>query len=298
MLVNPRMKSETIEVIRHVYGLDKPVWINIDEARSSGRWTAIFESQFFYYLGNLAHGQLGMSFHYQAPVADLIASRLGPTLLLILAGEFTGIVIGTVLGLLAAWKKRSAFDVTVMIISLALFALPAFLLGIVLLAGAKGHLPMGGMLTPGVTYTSVLEKAQDLVKHLILPALTLALLLLGAYTFIVRNSTLEVLAEDYVLTAKAKGLKSWRILRDHALKNASLPLVTIIALDLGIAIGGMIQIETIFSWPGVGRLMFDSIGQRDYPVLQGVFLMLAAGVIIANFLADMLYSVLDPRISS
>jgi peptide/nickel transport system permease protein len=298
MLINPRMKSETVEIIRQSFGLDKPVWLNISEARSSGRWYAIFDSQFFYYLGNLAHGQLGISFHYQTPVTDLIGGRLGPTLLLVVAGEITGILFGTVLGLVAAWKKRSSFDAVAMFISLTLWAMPAFLLGIVLLASAKGHLPMGGMLTPGVTYHGIWEQARDLASHLILPAITLALLLFGGYTFIVRNSALEVLAEDYILTAKAKGLKPWRILRDHALKNSSLPLVTIIALDLGYAIGGTIQIETIFSWPGIGRLMFESIGQRDYPVLQGVFLLLAAGVIGANFLADLIYAALDPRISS
>jgi peptide/nickel transport system permease protein len=115
---------------------------------------------------------------------------------------------------------------------------------------------------------------------------------------VVRNSSLEVLAEDYILTAKAKGLSAVRVLRDHALKNASLPLVTIIAMDLGMAMGGTIQIETIFSWPGIGRLMFDSIAQRDYPVLQGVFLILAVGVIAANFLADLTYVVLDPRVKA
>jgi peptide/nickel transport system permease protein len=115
---------------------------------------------------------------------------------------------------------------------------------------------------------------------------------------VVRNTTLEVLAEDYILTAKAKGLSAWRVLKDHALKNASLPLVTIIAMDLGYALGGTIQVETIFSWPGIGRLMFDSIGHRDYPVLQGVFLVLAIGVIGANFLADLTYVILDPRVKA
>jgi len=297
MIMNPRMKSETRDLIRQSYGLDKPVWLNLERAKETGRPLEILDSQFFRYLSSLAHGQLGVSFRQQTPVAELIAGRLGPTLLLVVAGELTGIALGTVLGLLAAWKKRSPLDAIVMLVSLTLWALPAFLLGIVLLALAKGQLPMGGMITPGVIYADAWARARDVLSHLVLPAVTLALLLFGGYTFIVRNSALEVLAEDYVLTAKAKGLKTWRILRDHVLKNASLPLVTIIALDLGYAIGGTIQIETIFSWPGVGRLMFDSIGQRDYPVLQGIFLMLATGVIGANFLADMLYAVLDPRIS-
>ncbi|MCK4901330.1 MAG: ABC transporter permease, partial [Anaerolineales bacterium] len=138
----------------------------------------------------------------------------------------------------------------------------------------------------------------DIGRHLILPAATLAIVLFGSYVLVVRNSSLEVLAEDYILTAKAKGLSEVKVLWRHALKNAALPLVTIIALDLGYALAGAIKIETIFSWPGVGRLMFDSIAQRDYPVLQGVFLLLAVGVILANFLADMTYQFLDPRVKS
>jgi peptide/nickel transport system permease protein len=185
-----------------------------------------------------------------------------------------------------------------MFIGLTTFSLPAFWLGIIFLTLARGHLPMGSIATPGMIYGSNWEKVYDVARHLILPAGTLAILLFGAYMLVVRNITLEILAEDYILTAKAKGLGAIRVLRDHALKNAALPLVTVIALDLGYALGGTIQIETIFSWPGLGRLMFESIGQRDYPVLQGVFLILAVGVIGANFLADLTYAFLDPRVKA
>ena len=155
---------------------------------------------------------------------------------------------------------------------------------------------MGGFITPGAIYASNWEKILDIGSHVILPATTLALMLVGAYVLIVCNTTLEVLAEDYTLTAKAKGLTPMQVLRYHSLRNASLPLVTIIAMDLGYALGGTIQIETIFSYPGLGRLMFEAIGQRDYPVLQGAFLLLAVSVIVANLLADLLYTVLDPRV--
>jgi peptide/nickel transport system permease protein len=298
MIVSPRMRPETRERLRHEYGLDKPIWFNIEEARASGSVTAVFDSQFFYYVRNLTKGELGESFRQRRPVADLIGSRLGPTVLLIVTGEVVGIVFGSALGIIAAWKKKSAIDTGAMIVSLTTWALPAFWLGIILLIMARGHLPMGGIMTPGVIYSSNWEKIQDIGRHLILPATTLSLLLFGGYMLIVRNTTLEVLAEDYVLTAKAKGLSSLRILKDHTLKNASLPLVTIIAMDLGMALGGAIQIETIFSWPGIGRLMFDSVGQRDYPVLQGVFLILAVAVIGANFLADLTYVILDPRVKA
>jgi peptide/nickel transport system permease protein len=298
MIVSPRMRPETRDRIREQYGLDKPIWFNLPAAQASGQFTDVFDSQFFHYARNLAQGELGESFRQRRPVAELIVNRLGPTVLLIGTGEVTGILFGTCLGLVAAWKKRSLVDAAAMFVGLSAWALPAFWLGIILLILARGHRPMGGLMTPGTIYTSTWAQVQDIASHLALPATTLALLLFGAYMIIVRNTTLEVLAEDYILTAKAKGLSALRVLRDHALKNASLPLVTIIALDLGYALGGTIQIETIFSWPGIGRLMFDSIGQRDYPVLQGVFLILAVGVIGANFLADLTYVILDPRVKA
>ncbi|MBC8506999.1 MAG: ABC transporter permease, partial [Chloroflexi bacterium] len=295
MVVSPRMPSATRERVRVEYGLDQPIWLNIEEYKQSGDLQLIFNSQFFHYLQNLLKGNLGESFRQRQPVSELIAARLGPTVLLIVAGEVTGILFGSILGLVAAWKKGTPIDAAAMFIGLTAWALPAFWLGLVLLILARGHLPSGGYISPGVSYTNIFARWLDIARHLVLPASTLALLLFGAYMLVVRNSTLEVLAEDYILTAKAKGLTATQILRDHALKNASLPLVTIIALDLGYALGGAIQIETIFSWPGVGRLMFDSIATRDYPVLQGVFLLLAVSGITANFLADITYSLLYPR---
>lgn len=298
MLVSPHARPETRENIKRQYGLDKPIWFNFEAARESGSLIKVFDSQFFYYIRNLASGDLGESFRLRRPVSELIENRIGPTILLILTGEITGIVFGIVLGLIAAWKKKTFINTLALLIGLSTWALPAFWLGLVLLIFARGHLPMGELMTPGMVYLNNGEKIKDIAVHLALPASTLALLLFGAYMLIVRNTTLEVLSEDYILTAKAKGLTPIQILRAHALKNASLPLVTIIAMDLGYALGGTIQIETIFSWPGLGRLMFESIGQRDYPVLQAVFLVLAIGVIGANILADLTYAILDPRVKS
>jgi peptide/nickel transport system permease protein len=298
MMVNPRMRPETIERVFVLFGLDKPLWMNPDKFKETGRILDLFDSQFFRYGKNLLQGDLGVSFRLKTPVSKLIKDRLGPTVLLILTGEIAGIVLGSILGILAAWKRGTAIDTSALIVGLTTWALPAFWLGIVLLIIAKGQLPSGGFITPGMVFESKVDKWIDIGKHLILPASTLALLLFGAYMLIARNASLEVLAEDYILTAKAKGLSTMRILKNHTLKNASLPLVTIIALDLGYALGGMIQIETIFSWPGIGRLMYDSIAQRDYPVLQGVFLVLAVGVITANFLADLTYVMLDPRVKA
>ncbi len=298
MIVSPRMRPETRDRIREQYGLDKPVWLNVEAFRETGEVASLFDSQYFLYLESLLHGDLGVSFRQKKPVSELLAARLPPTLLLIFTGEIAGILIGTILGVVAAWKARSKIDAAALVVGLTIFSLPAFWLGIVLLILARGFLPAGGYVTVGTEFNSTLERWLDIGRHLALPALSMALLLFGAYMLVVRNSTLEVLAEDYILTAKAKGLSQPRILRSHALKNAALPLVTIIALDLGIALGGMIQIETIFSWPGLGRLMFDAIAQRDYPVLQGVFLLLAIAVIVANFIADLTYRYMDPRVKA
>jgi peptide/nickel transport system permease protein len=169
-------------------------------------------------------------------------------------------------------------------------------LGIILLILARGHLPVGGMGTPGLKPEDGLDYWLDVGKHLILPTITMAIVFTGEYILIMRSGVMEVLSEDYVLTAKAKGLSTARTLRDHALKNAMLPMVTMIALTLGYAVGGAIQVETVFSWPGIGRLMYDAVQKRDYPVLQGSFLLLAISVILANLLAEILYSLLDPRV--
>ena len=298
MIVSPRMKPATRELIRTQYGLGKPVWLNVEEAREEQSLAALFDSQFFHYLNNLAHGELGFSFRQKQPVADLIGARIGPTILLILAGQISAIVFGTLFGIIAAWKAKSKLDIATLLVGLTAGSLPSFWLGIILLTLARGYFPAGGYVTIGETFASPLDRWLNIAHHLALPAFTLAVLIFGSYILIVRNSSLEVLAEDYILTAKAKGLSEARVLWSHALKNASLPLVTIIALNLGYALGGSIEVETVFSWPGIGRLMFDSIAQRDYPVLQGVFLLLAVAVIAANFLADLAYSFLDPRVGT
>jgi peptide/nickel transport system permease protein len=296
MIVSPRMRPETRDLIRKQYGLDKPTWLNIESIQEEGSLYAAFDSQFFHYLKSLAQGDLGHSFRCRESVAKLIGERLEPTILLIVAGEITGILFGTVLGIIAAWKAKSKIDATALFVGLTAWSMPSFWLGIILLTIGRGYFPSGGYVTLGATFDTTFERWLDIAQHLILPATTLAMMLFGSYVVIVRNSTLEVLAEDYILTAKAKGYSHIGILWRHALKNASLPLVTIIALDLGYALGGAIQIETVFSWPGVGRLMFESISERDYPVLQGVFLLLAVSVITANFLADLTYKILDPRV--
>ncbi|MBA3872164.1 MAG: ABC transporter permease [Anaerolineae bacterium] len=292
---NPRLTKQAQETIRVQFGLDKPVWIN-SERLQSGDVGGIFDSQFGAYIRNLLQGNLGISFAQRASVNQILSERIWRTVLLLFTGEFVAIIGGMFVGTIAAWRRGTWIDSTALLVGLTTWALPTFFLGILLLVLARGTLPTSGMVEPGASQEGSLSYWLDVGRHLILPTLTLAVGSASAYMLIMRSSVIEVLAEDYILTAKAKGLSTVQILRDHALKNAMLPMVTIVALNLGYVVGGAIQVETVFSWPGIGRLIFDSVAKQDYPVLQGAFLLLAVSVILANLITDLLYSMLDPRI--
>jgi peptide/nickel transport system permease protein len=292
---NPRLTRDAQETIRVQFGLDKPVWLDT-ERLSAGDIGGALDSQFTAYVRNLAQGNLGISFATRQEVGELLAQRVWRTVILVFAGESLAVLIGAGVGLIAAWKRGSTIDAVSLIVGLMMWALPTFFLGIILLILARGVLPMGGMVTPGYADEGTADYWLDVVKHLILPTITLAVVSASGYMLIMRSSVVDVLSEDYILTAKAKGMSNLRILRDHALKNAMLPMVTIVALTLGYTVGGAIQVETVFSWPGIGRLIYDSVSKQDYPVLQGAFLLIAVSVILANFVADILYSVLDPRV--
>jgi peptide/nickel transport system permease protein len=162
--------------------------------------------------------------------------------------------------------------------------------------GSAIGLPLAGKATPGMSSMPLLYQWGDIARHMFLPTLTYTIVYMGEYTLIMRSSLLDVLSEDYVLTAKAKGLTTVQILKDHALKNAMLPLVTIIAINLGFTVAGAIQIETVFSWPGLGSAIYEAVVRRDFPLLQGAFLLIAVTVIVANLLADLTYAYLDPRV--
>ncbi|MEZ4666971.1 MAG: ABC transporter permease [Anaerolineae bacterium] len=294
---NPRLTKQVQETIRVQFGLDKPVWIN-SERLQAGDLAGIFDSQFGAYISNLVQGNLGVSFAQRNSVNKILSERVGRTVLLVFTGEFFAILIGMAVGMVAAWRRGTWADAAALLIGLTTWALPTFFLGIILLVLARGFLPTSGMVEPGLAKEGTLTYWLDVGRHLILPTITLAVGSASAYMLIMRSSVAEVLAEDYILTAKAKGLTTVQILRDHALKNAMLPMITIIALNLSYVVGGAIQVETVFSWPGIGRLVFDSVAKQDYPVLQGAFLLLAVSVILANLITDILYSVLDPRIKA
>jgi peptide/nickel transport system permease protein len=300
---DPRLSPQTIENIRVRFGLDKPVINCFESLRPFKFRTDLctanpFDTQFSAYISNLLRGNLGVSFHSQRPVAELLAERLWNTLLLIGAGQILAIIIGVLMGILAAWKARTIFDYSSLVTGLAAWSLPTFWLGMLLLfwGSTQFGLPLGGMSTIGANYDSFWQRVSDVARHMLLPTLTFTIVYIGEYLIIMRSSLLETLSQDYVLTAKAKGLTTYQILKDHAFRNAMLPLVTIVALNLGFTVAGAVQIETVFSWPGLGLTIFEAVERRDYPVLQGAFFLLAVCVILANFLADLLYSVLDPRV--
>lgn len=295
LIHSPRMTQEAQERIRQQFGLDKPVWLNWDALKQGDLATA-FDTQFSAYLRNLFRGNLGISFASRAPVEDVLAERVWRTFILLILGQVVAIFIGILLGIIASWRRGSKMDTGILLWGLLTWSLPTFFFGIILLILARGTLPTGMMVTPGLKPEDGWTYWLDVGRHLVLPTITLAILYTGEYLLIMRSSIIEVLSEDYILTAKAKGLNTFQVLRDHALKNAMLPMITLIALTLGFTVGGAIQVETVFSWPGVGRLMYDAVGKQDFPMLQGIFLLLAVSVILANLLADLLYSVLDPRV--
>jgi len=299
---DPRLKKDAIEALRVRFGLDKPVincFDSLNPIKVGDCSVNPMETQFFIYLRNLTRGELGISFHTNRPVFDILVERLWNTILLIGAGQILSIFVGVIFGVLAAWKARTSIDYGALITGLLAWSLPTFWLGIILLFwGSNNGFPVGGKATPGISSYPFLFQVGDIARHMILPTITYTIVYMGEYLLLMRSSLMDVLAEDYILTAKAKGLSTFQILKDHALKNAMLPIVTIIAINLGFTVAGAIQIETVFSWPGLGGAIFESVGRRDFPVLQGAFLLIAISVVIANLVADLTYSFLDPRVQT
>ncbi len=211
------------------------------------------------------------------------------------------IFAGLALGAYAGWRRGGTVDKIGNGAGLILYSMPYFVIGlplIIIFATNLGWFPTSGMLTPGATYTSFLDQLLDFAHHLFLPLTTIALGLIGGYSILMRSSIIDTRTEDYITTAKAKGLSDNFVLRQHAIPNALLPTVTVIAINLGYVVAGALTAEIIFNWPGLGTLTYDALLARDYPVLQGVFLLLSIAVVVANLGADVIYSTLDPRVRS
>jgi peptide/nickel transport system permease protein len=255
--------------------------------------------QYLVYIKDMLGGNFGQSFSFKKPVLGVIGQRLPNTIILALAAQILAMVFGILLGTIAAAKRGKKIDVILLGSALFIYAIPAFWLGIILLSyfGVKlGAVPLFGMLTPGLNHASKAAYYKDVAHHIILPAITFGLAITGRYAMIMRGSLLDIFTEDYITTARAKGFDRKYIIKKHALPNAMLPMVTVIAISLGFVVAGAIQVETVFSWPGVGTLTIKALQMRDYPLLQGVFLIISFCVVTANFIADIVYMYIDPRI--
>ncbi len=277
----PHATQELRASLRQQFGLDK----------SKG-------AQYVIYLKQLAHGNLGISFENEQPVSTNLRAALLNTLPMVTLGTLFAIVIGTLTGVIAAWRRRTPIETATVTSALAFYSMPTHWLGLMLVIIFSGTLPTGGMTNEFLLNPSFWTHLKDLASHIALPSLTLGLVLYGEYTLIVRSAMLETLGEDYILTARAKGLKPWTIVRKHALRNAMLPIATLVALSLSYIVAGAILIETVFSWPGIGRAVYEAVLQRDYPMLQGAFLLLTVSVVFFNLVADLIYFKLDPRITT
>jgi peptide/nickel transport system permease protein len=272
------VSQEAKDRLRHEFGLDKSM-----------------PEQFVAYLGQTVQGNLGISYTTRRPVLEEIGHKVWPTVFLVGTATLVSAVAGVLVGIRSGWKRDSAFDRSSTSVSMFTYAMPDFYLGILLLAVFAfwlAWLPTGGLESP--EGGGLLDQG----KHMILPCATLAIAYFGEYAIIMRSSLLEVRNEDYLITARAKGLRDALVRRNHAVPNALLPVVTLLALNLGFVLSGAIAVETVFSWPGLGQATEDALKGPDYPMLQGLFLIFAAAIIFANLVTDLTYGYLDPRVSS
>jgi peptide/nickel transport system permease protein len=274
--------EERAELIRE-YGLDKSTW-----------------GQFTEYMRDTFTGKLGVSSFYQGESVMAIFLRfLTPTLLLIGISTILSMIIGIWMGIRSGWRRGSVFDRSSMFFSLVLYSMPEFWLGMLLLllfSTALGWFPVGGRISTNVSELDTFGYVLDVANHLFLPVLTLTLGYLGEFYLLMRSSLLDVLGEDYITTARAKGVLERNVLNRHAVRNALLPTVTLIALSFGYVIGGAITVEVVFSYQGLGLLTYTAIVAKDYWLLQGLFLFFSVAVIVFNLTSDLVYGYLDPRV--
>ena len=273
--------AEVMEEIRARFGLDKP-----------------FHHQLGLYLARLAQGDLGYSYFFQTPVTELILERLAATLLLVISAQVLAIVVGTVLGVVAARRPNGATSHAVTLLALFGYSAPVFWTGIMLIilfCSIVPIFPVGGMIDVRVE-GGWLVRGLDVLHHLVLPMVTLASIFLALYSRLARAAMLDVLGSDYVRTARAKGLSEFLVIYKHALRNALGPVVTLAGLQFSQIISGAVLVETVFSWPGLGSLALQSILARDTPTILGILFFSSLVVVVANLLTDLAYSLVDPRI--
>jgi peptide/nickel transport system permease protein len=277
------MTEELRAQLREQFGLDKP-----------------FIVQLGIYLGKVVQGDFGMSYYFNAPVSALILERIPATLLLVVVSVLVAFIVGTLLGSLAARRPNGMLSQIVTILSIVGYSAPVFWTGIVLIilfASAFPIFPVSDMRTAGMDEGG-LAGVLDVLHHLVLPAFTLAFVYVAQYSRLARASMIDALSADYIRTARAKGLSEFIVLYKHALRNGVLPVVTMLGLQFGNVLAGAILVETVFNWPGLGRLAFDSVLRRDYPTMLGILFFASLLVVVMNQLTDLAYRIIDPRIKT
>jgi peptide/nickel transport system permease protein len=281
---DPRVDTATRLALIAKFGLDRP----------------LFE-QFFLYVANLLKGELGISFvQIGRPVLSIILGRkMINTIILMGSSMFIAFTLGIIIGVFAAWRRGTKLDISFIVVSLATYSMPVFWFGMLLLLFFSYYInifPIAGTITPGVVHPNFLAYAKDYLHHLMAPMITLGVSFFGGYFLFMRDTILDVFTEDYMLTARAKGLSNRKVLFKHAMRNALLPMVSLMGVHITFLISGATMTETVFSWDGLGRLIYDSVRNNDYPVLQGIFLFMAVLVVVASIVADIINAYLDPRI--
>jgi peptide/nickel transport system permease protein len=288
LYIAPGVTPEAIEQTRTNMGLDEPVHVRYV------RW-----------MGAMFRGDFGVSLARNQPVRDIIGERLPNTLILSLSALFLAFLGGVLVGVIQAVRHNRFVDRFLSVVTLFFYSMPAFWLALMLILlfslGARTwgwpfHLPASGMTSVGHGLMGPFEQLVDRLRHLVLPSLALALVLAAAIARYMRGSLLEVLGQDYIRTARARGLPERRVIFKHALRNALIPIITLLGLYLPFLLSGTVFIETVFAWPGMGKLVVDAIGQRDYPVVMAGTFLFAIMVVVGNLVADLLYGVVDPRI--
>jgi peptide/nickel transport system permease protein len=283
--LSPNFTEETRAALLHGFGLDKPLW-----------------QQYLLYFGQLLHGDFGQSFLQNAPVSQILWDALPNTIILTLVALCIAYAFGIVAGAFLAFHRGGVAEAVAIPTALATRAAPEFWLGMLVLAlfaFQLGWFPTGGAVSPGGTIGSLGDRllSGDFWWHLCLPALTLTLFLQGLPLLLMRATMLEVLNDEFIVMARMKGLSRWSVVMRHAARNALLPVVTAFALGLGASIGGNVVIETVFAWPGIGRVLVQAVQGADYPLAQGAFIVIAFVLVVMNTVADLMYALLDPRVS-
>ena len=311
-MLGQRAAPNLLERLRNDLGLDRPLFFNTQEFAETGNIGSLFASQYFDYMGGLLQFHMGRSIYTLIPITTSLGHRFPATFELTLFAMAFAIVIGVPAGVFAATRRGTLADTSIMIVALSGVSFPVFWLAIIMIylfAVVLGWLPPSGRLSiqmsiDTITGMYVLDAlltanwraAWDAFKHIIMPAIALGTIPLAIVVRMTRSAMLDVLGQDYVRTARSKGLGETNVVRKHALRNALLPVITVIGLSFGVLLSGATLTETVFSWPGIGRWVFDAISSRDYPIIQGGVIFVATVFVVVNLLVDFSYALIDPRI--